>query len=157
MALRSWDWVLKKADFHTQKPSTRALQVKGIAEVKTLLQGIIPEKKKTWRCHHRPFLKLNVVGWTMIPKICLHPHSQNLWIILFVEKEVIKLGIYWGGAYPGLSCSALNVISSFLMRKMQRNGGKGEVKTEEEAEETGKEWILPTASRWSAALLTAWF
>lgn len=57
----------------------------------------------------------------------------------FVEKEVIKLGIYRGRAYPGLSCSALNVISSFLMRKMQRNGGKGDVKIEEAAEETGKE------------------
>lgn len=62
--------MLKKADFHTQKPSTRALQVKGIAEVKTLLQGIIPEKKKDLKMSSQTFFETQCSG--------LNNDSQNM-------------------------------------------------------------------------------
>lgn len=48
------------------------------------------------------------------------PNSQNLWILSRMAKDVIKLGLLRGGAYPGLSRWALNAIICILSRVTPR-------------------------------------
>ena len=74
------------------------------------------------------------VGWWP-PKDYLHPVSQNRWWDLCGKRDfadVIKLGLLWWDAYPGLPGWALHPITGVLLRVRQR-----EIRQKEEKMSTG--------------------